>query len=364
MKLLTQISRVIVGFIFILSGLIKMNDPVGFSFKLDEYFGADVLNLEFLKPFALGMAIVLVIVEVLLGVALLLGIKKRLTLFSLLGMIVFFTFLTFYSAYFNVVTDCGCFGDAIKLTPWESFSKDVVLLLLILVLIAGARYIKPLFGRGLSSALISVLLIGCIGFSYYVIEHLPAIDFRPYEVGASIPEGMQIPENAPQPVYEYTWKFDLNGEEKVVVTNGDYPDVAGELLGVETTQIQAGYEPPIHDFSMEKDGTDHAAELLQEDRLLVVVARELNKTNKKAFLELNDQLETIREKGYRVIGLSASSEEAAAAFETTMGLDFSFYFCDITTLKTIVRANPGFLILEKGRVTQKVHFNDFDQLNF
>ena len=131
MKYLVAFSRLFVGILFIISGLIKLNDPVGFSFKLKDYFAPDVLNMEFLVPFTLMIAIFVVIYEVMLGVMILLGYAKKFTLWSLILMIIFFTFLTFYSAYFEKVTDCGCFGDAIKLTPWESFTKDIVLLILI-----------------------------------------------------------------------------------------------------------------------------------------------------------------------------------------------------------------------------------------
>ena len=145
MKYLVWISRIFVGVLFIISGLIKLNDPVGFSFKLEEYFSQGVLNLPFLMPLALGISIFVVIVEVILGVLLLIGFKPKFTVWSLLLMIVFFTFLTFYSAYFNKVTDCGCFGDAVKLTPWESFTKDIILLILILVLFIGRKFITPIF---------------------------------------------------------------------------------------------------------------------------------------------------------------------------------------------------------------------------
>ncbi|NNC34033.1 MAG: DoxX family protein, partial [Croceitalea sp.] len=128
MKYLVAFSRIFVGVLFIISGLIKLNDPVGFSFKLEEYFSQGVLDLPIFMPYALAIAVIMVIIEVLLGVMLLIGFKPKFTVWSLLGMIVFFTFLTFYSAYFNKVTDCGCFGDAVKLTPWESFTKDIVLL--------------------------------------------------------------------------------------------------------------------------------------------------------------------------------------------------------------------------------------------
>ena len=147
MNLLVQFCRWFVGILFIFSGLVKLNDPVGFSFKLDEYFSGAVLGLEFLQPFVLPIAIFLVILEVILGLMLLIGFQKKFTVWSLLLMILFFTFLTFYSAYFNKVTDCGCFGDAIPLTPWQSFGKDVLLLFMIVILFMNVRLIQPLFKK-------------------------------------------------------------------------------------------------------------------------------------------------------------------------------------------------------------------------
>src|SRR5690606_2645726 len=137
MKYLVHLSRIFVGILFIISGFIKLNDPLGFAYKLQEYFGSDVLNIPFLDPYALMISIVVVVFEVVLGVFLLVGYKPKFTVWSLLIMIVFFTFLTFYSAYFDKVKDCGCFGDALKLTPWESFTKDIILLVLILILFFG-----------------------------------------------------------------------------------------------------------------------------------------------------------------------------------------------------------------------------------
>src|SRR5210317_498831 len=132
MKVVVSISRIFVGILFIISGFIKLNDPLGFSYKLQEYFSADVLNLPFLEPYALIISVLVVVFEVVLGVFLIIGYKPKFTVWSLFAMIVFFTFLTFYSAYFDKVRDCGCFGDALKLTTGERFTKDVILLILIL----------------------------------------------------------------------------------------------------------------------------------------------------------------------------------------------------------------------------------------
>lgn len=277
MKVLVGFSRIFVGVLFIISGLIKLNDPVGFSFKLEEYFSQGVLDLPFLMPYALAISIFMVIVEVLLGVMLLLGFKPKFTLWSLLAMIVFFTFLTFYSAYFNKVTDCGCFGDAVKLTPWESFTKDIILLIFIIILFLGIKYIKPLFGKRINWLITIITLLGCILFANHVLNHLPSKDFRPYKIDANIEEGMSVPEDAPKAIFEYEWKFKTENGEEVIVTNGDYPTVDGEFIDVETTEIQEGYEPPIHDFTIERNGVDYAASLLQEDKLVMVIAYDLAK---------------------------------------------------------------------------------------
>ncbi len=183
MKKIVNLSRIIVGVLFIISGLIKLNDPVGFSFKLEEYFSAGVLNLPFLEPLALALALFVVVFEVLLGVFLLLGYAKKFTLWSLLAMIVFFTFLTFYSAYFNKVTDCGCFGDAVKLTPWESFTKDLILLVFILILRLGERKIYPIFTTLQRRFLVLISLLLCIWYANYVLNHLPQIDLDPIKLG-------------------------------------------------------------------------------------------------------------------------------------------------------------------------------------
>lgn len=364
MKYLIGFVRIFVGVLFIISGFIKLNDPVGFSFKLEEYFSPGVLNMPVFEPHALTISLIVVIFEVLLGVLLILGIQRKFTLWSLLLMIVFFTFLTFYSAYFNKVTDCGCFGDAIKLTPWESFSKDVLLLVLILLLFYGKEYITPLFRPFITKILVVFSVMASIVYAYYVLNHLPVIDFRAYEIGKNIEEGMSIPENAPKPIYEYAWKFKVDGEEQVIVTNGDYPTVEGEFLGVETEEIQKGYEPPVHDFTIEQEGEDFAGSLLQEPKLVMVIAYDLRKANLEVFSEIKKVTETAKEKGYKVIGMSASGPEQTKVLVEKYDLGFEFYFTDQTTLKTIVRSNPGILVLEKGTITQKVHYNDLDVLTF
>ncbi len=364
MKYLVGVVRIFVGILFIISGFIKLNDPVGFSFKLEEYFSQGVLDLPFFTPYALAISILVVVVEVMVGVALIIGYRRKVTIWLLLAMIVFFTFLTFYSAYFNKVTDCGCFGDAIKLTPWESFTKDVVLLVLIIILYIGRKYITPFFKPQTVMAVLLASLLACIGYVYYVLNHLPVIDFRPYEIGKNIEEGMGVPEGAPKAIFEYRWKFNVGGTEEIVVTNGDYPSVDGEFVDVETEEIQAGYEPPVHDFTIEQEGENYAASLLQEPKLVMIIAYDLRKSNLDVFTEIKKTADEAIENGYKVIGMSASGPDQTNLLIKEYNLGFDFYFTDETTLKTIVRSNPGVLVLEQGTIKQKVHYNDLEDLNF
>ena len=270
MKIFTIISRLLVGSLFIISGLIKANDPVGFSYKLKDYFAADVLNMEWLIPFALVFAVIICVVEIVLGFATVMGSKMKLVSWLLLLMIIFFTFLTFYSAYFEKVTDCGCFGDALKLTPWQSFSKDAVLLIFVLVIFLKRKAIElnsdkeNLIYGAVSLILITIFSVGILHnpwsfpigftavilvgiiilkknellrektdqivfivpallsiiFSAYVLMHLPIKDFRPYAENKSILEGMkdctEVGKDCPEYLVIYKMKSTETGETKTV----------------------------------------------------------------------------------------------------------------------------------------------------
>jgi len=362
MNILTPISRIFVGILFIISGFIKLNDPLGFSYKLQEYFSPEVLNLPFLEPFALVLSIFVVVFEVVLGVFLLIGYKPKFTLWSLLLMIVFFTFLTFYSAYFDKVKDCGCFGDALKLTPWESFTKDVVLLALILVIFAGKKYIKPIFNPLITNSIATLSLVLSLGFGYHVLMHLPSIDFRAYKIGDNLIENMSIPPDAPKAVQEFTWTFDVNGTQQTFVTEGSYPDVDGTYVGVETKIIDEGFQPSILDFSIESDSEDFTNYFLEQDLLLMIVSYNLETAEKKGLIKLKAISDKALQKGYTVIGLSASGEDVKNRIKAEYNLNFDFFICDEKALKTVVRSNPGVLELQKGTVHQKVHWNDIEEL--
>ncbi|MFI0427972.1 BT_3928 family protein [Mariniflexile sp. HMF6888] len=362
MKVLVSISRILVGVLFIISGLIKLNDPLGFSYKLQEYFSVDVLNLPFLESYALMISVLVVVFEVVLGVFLIIGYKPKFTVWSLLAMIVFFTFLTFYSAYFDKVKDCGCFGDALKLTPWESFTKDVILLILILILFIGIKHIKPVFSKLTTTVFALLSFIFSFWLGYHVLMHLPVVDFRAYKIGNNILKGMSIPDDAQKPVVEYYWKFKINGEEKIITTDGSYPDVEGDYIGVDTKVIDEGYKPPVVDFSIESDDEDLTQQFLSEENLIIIVSYNLEKMEKAGAEKLKVMTDEAIKKGYQVIGLTASGKEAKQQIKKQYHLNFDFYLCDEKALKTVVRSNPGILELDKGTIKQKVHWNDIDDL--
>ena len=362
-NIITQFSRIFVGILFIISGLIKLNDPVGFSYKLAEYFSEPVFNMPFLEPFTLGLAIFLVILEVVLGVMLLVGYKAKATIWCLLLLIVFFTFLTFYSAYFDVVKDCGCFGDALHLTPWQSFTKDIVLLFFILILFINKKLVKPLFSNIVTNIITLASIVLCIFIAIRVLNHNPIKDFRPYKVGTNIVKGMEIPEGAPKSVVEMIFIYKVNGVEKEFSEKDlmNIPEGA-TFIDRKDKVITEGYVPPIHDFTMTKDDSDYKEEFLKEPKLLVFVTYDLALSNPEGMKKLEKLNEEAKAKGYKVIGMTASGADEIAKTKKQYGLDVDFYFCDATALKTIERANPSIVVLQKGTIIQKVHYNDIENL--
>ena len=361
---ITQFSRLFVGILFIISGLIKLNDPIGFSYKLDEYFSEAVFNMPFFVPYTLAIALFLVILEVVLGVMLLIGYKSKLTIWSLLLLVILFTFLTFYSAYFDVVKDCGCFGDALHLTPWQSFSKDLILLFFILILFYNQKFIKPLFSNSIQTLLVLASIILSCFMGYWVINHLPLKDFRPYKVGTNIKTAMEIPENAPKSVVEMVFVYKVNGVDKEYTEKDLMSLPAGaEFVDRKDKVIVQGYLPPIHDFKLELDGQDNTQLILSKEKVLLITAYDLEKANPEALQKLDELYKKTSAKGFYVAMVPGSSAEVIENIKKKYGIAFDVLFCDATAIKTIERANPSFVLLHFGTITQKVHYNDMDDLD-
>ncbi len=363
MNILTQIVRLLVSVTFIFSGFVKLIDPLGSQYKFEEYFGADVLNLEFLTPYALQFSIVLIIAEIILGVKLLVGFKPKITVWSLFVLTLIFLFLTWYSAYFDKVTDCGCFGDAIKLTPWETFYKNIILIALIIYLIIRVYDIQPLFTETFAKRIAIFSFIVSVFLTFYVLKHLPIIDFRPYAVGKNIPEGMIIPDNAQEPIFEDTWIYNIDGEDKVFTTEEKPWNIEGAtFVDRKTKTIEEGYEPPIHDFTMESNGEDITDNLMQKERLMLIVAYNLRKSNEKGLVKIKELSDKALQNGYTVYYFSASTEDDFLKIKNDYKFDFDLLFCDETTLKTIIRSNPGIVTLNKGTIIGKWSWVDADKV--
>lgn len=355
MKYLIHLLRFFLGVTFIISGMIKLNDPMGFAFKLEDYFAPNVLNLTFLEPYALALAILVCIAEIVLGVTLLLGYKKKLTLWLLLAMLVFFGFLTFYSAYYNKVTDCGCFGDAIKFTPWQSFTKDMVLLAVALVLFFwGQAYIKPLAKERTLLCLIILSVVGCGIFVYYVYNYLPVVDFRPYKIGANIPQGLLQPSGK----ITYHMTVILDGKETNITNNtGQIPKNSNGEYAKVIKMTSETPKPLMHDFYIEdKDRNSYFDEFMDKEKLILVVAYRIDRTDEAAFSKIKELTDRAMKEGYTVIGLTSQLDLAQNIIKK-YELNFDFYFNDGTTLKTMIRANPGVVWLNKGTIVDKKHYN-------
>lgn len=361
MKQLTYFSRILVGFIFIASGFVKLIDPIGFSYKLEEYFSPAVFNLPFLADYALALAVFLTIYEILLGWMLLLGMARNFTLFNLFILIVFFSALTLYSAYFDKVTDCGCFGDALKLRPWESFGKDILLLFFILCLIGGRIYIKPCLSKSFRKITLLFFLLGSLFIAYHGINHLPLIDFRPYAIGKSIPNQMKSAEELglKSPQYQNIYTLKNQKDKRVIIVN-DKEYIEQKLWEDPNWQIQSdktrrrkiknGYEPLIDNFLLEENGNNVTEKTLSQPISLWVIDANPAKMDQEGLNAVQGQLNSWKELGLSPLWLSSAKPEAS--------VEMRWISADATLLKTIIRSDPGIVLLKKGRIIKKWHWQD------
>lgn len=359
-------ARVFVGLLFIFSGLVKINDPLGFSYKLQEYF--EVFHISFLNGLALSIAIILCSLEMILGFALLIGARHVKVAWGLLLLIIFFAFLTFYSAYFQVVQTCGCFGDAIPLTPWQSFSKDLFLLLLILVIFFNRRKIHPVFVPKIGDRLLIISTIVAVGLGLYTYNFLPVLDFLPYNVGANILDEMKTPPGAKPDEYELTYhlKNKKTGDTKVM-NNTDYlksniwKDNNWVVVGQpESRFVKKGFTPRIRDLTIsDAQGNDYTKELLSNPfNNLIIVAYDLRNTDGDAMNRLNAiAINLSTNYNTRTVLLTSNSAQSAEAFSKAHHLALEIFYADEVPLKTMIRANPGIFLLKNGTIINKWHYH-------
>lgn len=367
-------SRSLTGLLFIFSGLIKANDPTGFGYKLQEYF--QVLGMQFFNDYAVGLAVLICSLEILLGALLLLGLWRVTVAWGLLLLILFFTFLTFYSAFFEVVTSCGCFGDAIPLTPWQSFIKDLILLAFILVIFRYRQQIRPVFSDQYTAIITTVALaIVSVGVGVYTVNFLPIIDFLPYKKGNHLPSLMVMPEGKEADVYEltYTLVHKTSGEKKevsdrVYMDEEIWKDERWEIVGEPRSRlVRKGYTIPIPDLMIsDAEGQDVTAQVLENpEENFIVVAWDLNSTSRAGLEKVNALVrEAARAYHIRPVLLTAAGSGEAEAMSKEMGWVMEVLYADAVPLKSMVRSNPGVLLMRDGVIVEKWHYNTlpgFDQ---
>jgi uncharacterized membrane protein YphA (DoxX/SURF4 family) len=358
-KIIDPFSRFFVGGLLIFSGLIKLNDPIGTQIKMEEYFEVFAEDFgsffHYFIPWSLEIGMIMIILELVLGVAILIYWRMNLTAWVLLGLMVFFTFLTFYSAYFNKVTDCGCFGDAIKLTPWESFTKDVILMVFVLHLFWYRKSYREVVSTRVGNIVIVVTTLICLFLGVYAIRHLPFIDFRAYRIGNNVPQQMIAPE---QPIIEYI--FEKDGKEvsdtKFLSEDEGYKYISSHILNADKTK------PKITDYSISSpEGEDMTQYTFQGSKLMLVLfdVKKASASNMAAVKELTKQLEGKVD----CFVLTSSGSDAMEAFRHEHQLAVPYYYADATVLKTIIRSNPGIALWKDGTVLGNWHHNDTPSAN-
>ena len=358
-----HIARIVLGLTFVFSGFVKGIDPWGSAYKFTDYFNA--FQMPWLTDLAFALGVILAAAEFALGVALIFNFFLRTISWFTLAFMVFFTALTFVLALTNPVTDCGCFGDALIITNWQTFYKNIVLLALAIVVFLQRKKFASKDGPILSIALTGMTIVFYFYMVVYSYNHLPIIDFSPYKVGVNIPEAMKVPEGAPKTIYEnhMIYKNIQSGEEKKF-TEANYPwqDTLNWKFVKMGDQklVQKGYTPPIHDFSIETaEGEDIKDFFLYDEKYtFIVIASNLQKSNPEGMKRIAELASAAKSKGYNVIGLTASSPDSFDAFKNGPGVPFDFFNTDEITLKTIVRSNPGLIVIRKGTIVKKYHFND------
>jgi uncharacterized membrane protein YphA (DoxX/SURF4 family) len=415
MNHITKIARYLVGTLFIFSGLVKANDPIGFSYKLQEYFEEfEKLKVYFsplegffklLHDLSLEQAIFMVILEIVLGIAIISGYLPKLTAWLLLLLILFFTALTFASAQYEIVRSCGCFGDAIPLTPWESFYKDIVLLTLILFIFTQKNKIEP-NKVDVLDIVMAVLCIGALGwlsfsllkwpfpfivglvliggyvlwgyiapkqnvamyktligliisgyFTYRCYAHLPAKDFRAYAIGKSIPEQMQgIPDKVQ---YHYLLTNKATGKQQEFTAFPPNYETEWKYDTLRIEVLEKGVEAKISDFSISNRAGDEYTDDFFIGYQFLLIYYDIDKASNDKQSEINAFAEKAKAEGFNFVGVTASPEQSEKKFIEQNKPTYEFWICDQVVLKTIIRSNPGLLLLKDGVVLGQWHNNDF-----
>ncbi len=363
MRTIRNFARILIAPVFIFSGFVKAIDPLGFTYKISDYFEA--FGMDFMMPASFVLAVLASSAELVIGLSLLLGVRMKVTSWALMVFMCFFTVLTFFIAITNPVTDCGCFGDAIILTNWQTFWKNIVFMIPTLIVFFNRRMFRPIASFSIEWGIVTLFALISAGISVITYTNLPFIDFRPYNVGTHIPSAMEIPEGAPVDEYDAFFIYEKNGEQKeFAATDIPYDDSAWKYVDRRTILVEEGYEPPIHDFSVSTlDGYDITDSILSDPGFsFLVVSYNLGKASNRGLKRINEFVATLEDIPAKVYGMTASTNSVINEVGYNHEFNYTYHITDEITLKTIIRSNPGLLLLKNGTIVGKWHYNNLPKV--
>lgn len=358
-KIAGNICRALIALTFVFSGFVKAVDPIGTQYKIHDYlsaWGLDAWNADWLT---LTASIALSTAEFFIGMMLLFAIQRRVVSRLALMLMTAMTILTLWIYISDPVSDCGCFGDAITLTNGQTLAKNIVLTAAAIIMAIWPLEMARLIRKNTQWIVINYTVVFILAVSGYSLYYLPQFDFRPYHVGADIKKGMEIPEGAEQPEFVTTFILEKDGQRKEFSLE-EYPDSTWTFIDSRTVQTKKGYVPPIHDFSITTvdEGEDITEEIVADKGYsLLLVSPHLEQADDIHFDEINRLYDYTKQHGYRFLCLTASTEEAIGRWKDRTGAEYQFANTDETTLKTIIRSNPGLVLLHNGSIKGKWSHN-------
>ncbi len=358
-KIAVNICRALMALTFVFSGFVKAVDPIGTQYKIHDYlsaWGLDAWNADWLT---LTASIALSTAEFFIGMMLLFAIQRRVVSRLALMLMTAMTILTLWIYISDPVSDCGCFGDAITLTNGQTLAKNIVLTAAAIIMAIWPLEMARLIRKNTQWIVINYTVVFILAVSGYSLYYLPQFDFRPYHVGADIKKGMEIPEGAEQPEFVTTFILEKDGQRKEFSLE-EYPDSTWTFIDSRTVQTKKGYVPPIHDFSITTvdEGEDITEEIVADKGYsLLLVSPHLEQADDIHFDEINRLYDYAKQHGYRFLCLTASTEEAIGRWKDRTGAEYQFANTDETTLKTIIRSNPGLVLLHNGSIKGKWSHN-------
>ncbi|MFV0471510.1 MAG: BT_3928 family protein [Paludibacteraceae bacterium] len=360
-----EIIRIVLGAVFLFSGFVKAIDPLGSTYKIQDYLTSFGESFVVFHPAALPAAVALSTLELLVGFCFLFKIKLKTTsIVALIFMSVMLP-LTLYIALNNPVTDCGCFGDALVLSNWNTFYKNVALFVMILLTLTYHKKMRNLFLPGVEWSLILVFVVAGVGLSGYSYRHLPMMDFRPYKIGVNIPEAMKTPQGMPADKYDTKLIYEREGVKKEFTIDNYPKDSTWTFVEQKTILVSKGYEPPIHNFEIiDEQGNNITDDVMHyQGNTYLVIMYDLTKSVSKGADKAELLFDKTNSNEDRFYALTSASDRDIEKFKRETGISFSFYKTDPITLKTIIRSNPGFVKIKDGVITGKWAWRDFDAGN-